>query len=353
MVAATASCKDIGLADVLIGAQEYLIPSSDSTLSFWACKSIPTPEQDPTYYIYLSALGDSYETQIGNITCTISPIQPAVFLVTYQSSTRVFSTQKQITTSAPANSFSDLIEYALSGLGGIFQLAQTQSNNLVAASVLDLGFQALGFGENEQNEHYLPLYEAMIQGILVDEVCTASNSSLQVPLLMLIPQVTYLRFLYSMTSNTPPPASCNRTVNRIMNAEVTGWVAKPVHIAFLMPMTIINLASLVIMLIAIVRAKRSHDEFDPTDLRPLLFAEPSLDESDPSGWADGVSYRSREVRTCHIWFWCWSLRTSNWWCSSGQQKKPPNERAQSPTRSDGIPLSSHILSLPKYNSMGL
>jgi len=80
-----------------------------------------------------------------------------------------------------------------------------------------------------------------------------------------------------------------------MSAEVTGWVAKPVHIAFLTPMTILNLASLIIALISIARAKVDCHEFDPTDPGPLLLAEPSFHESDDSGWTDSVSYRSREV----------------------------------------------------------
>ena len=119
-------------------------------------------------------------------------------------------------------------------------------------------------------------------------------------LLMTFLQVTYLRFLYSMIIDPLPPASCIRTVNGMLNAEVTGWVAKRVHIGFLMPMTILNLASLIVVLISIARANRGFYEFDPTDPRPLLLAEPSLDKSDDSGWADSVLYRSREVRKCRI-----------------------------------------------------
>jgi hypothetical protein len=119
---------------------------------------------------------------------------------------------------------------------------------------------------------------------------------------MVVLQLTYIRYLYSTTSANdfwlPPPESCNRTVNGTLSAEVTGWVAKPVHIGFLMPMTIINLASLIIVLISIARAKKGCHEFDLTDPRSLVSAEPSLDVSDHSGWADGVSYRSREVREC-------------------------------------------------------
>jgi hypothetical protein len=136
----------------------------------------------------------------------------------------------------------------------------------------------------------------------VEEVCIASSTSR--PLLKLVPQFTYLRLSYSTGSVDigfgPAPAACNHTVNGTWSAEVTGWVAKPVHIGFLMPMTILNLASLIIVLISKARAKRDCDEFDPTDPRSLVSAESSLDESDHSGWADSVSYRSREVCECQI-----------------------------------------------------
>ena len=67
-----------------------------------------------------------------------------------------------------------------------------------------------------------------------------------------------------------------------------------------MPMTILNLASVIMVITSILRAKEGCYEFDPTDLRSLLLADPRLDENEPSGWADGVSYRSREVSEYHI-----------------------------------------------------
>ena len=286
-----ASCNEVGLDDI---GTNYTVSDTDRTLTLWACKSIPTGEQYPAYHIYLRGSGGVYEPEIGNITCTVSPIQPAVFPVTYQSRTGIFSTQKQITAAAPANSFSNLIEYAIWVFQDVLQQAQTVSVNLVAALVQDLGVQG-GVPLDLQNEQYLRLYEAMIQGILVDEVCTASNSS--PPLLMVVPQVTYMRFLYSMMD---PPASCMRTMNGTFSAEVTGLVAKPVHIAFLIPMTILNLVSLIAVLISIAKAKRGRHEFDPIDPRPLLLAEPSLNQGDDSGWSDRVLYRSREVRGYHI-----------------------------------------------------
>ena len=113
-----------------------------------------------------------------------------------------------------------------------------------------------------------------------------------------------MRFLYSMAPankfNSPPPASCIRTVKGTLSAEVIGWVGQPVHIGFLMPMTILNFASLIIMWISIARSKRGCCGFDLTDPRSLVSAESSPDESDHSGWADGVSYRPREVCECQI-----------------------------------------------------
>jgi len=189
VVLVNGSCNEIGLTDIV---PNYQTPDIIGTVAFWACKSIPTGERGPAYYIYLRGRA----TTPGNISCTISPIQPAVFQVTYQSTTGVFSTGERITTSAPGENFSYLIEYAIYMFQGVLRQAQTISVNLVTTSVEDLGIQALKLPPGEQNEQYLPLYEAMIRGILVDEVCIASNSS--PPLLMVIPQVTYMRFLYTI-----------------------------------------------------------------------------------------------------------------------------------------------------------
>ena len=182
LVAANGSCNEIGLADVA-NVLDYSTPDTERTLAFWACKSLPTGQQDPAYYIYLRGRGKTYEKSIGNITCIVFPAQPALFPVMYQSSTRFFSTQERITTSPPAISFSLFIEQAISILGIEVQRAQTAGVNLIAESAKVLGIQA-GFGPYEKNEKYLPLYGAMIQGILVDDVCTASNSSR--PLLMVV-----------------------------------------------------------------------------------------------------------------------------------------------------------------------
>ena len=290
----TGSCNETGLANVLLTAS---ILNTNSTLAFWACYSIPDGQKSLDYYIYLRGCGKKYELEVGNITCRVFPIQPAVFPVTYQSSTHAFTTQEQITASVPANTFSDFIHGAIEAFGNVILGAQNLMNNPVAELVKDLGIQALEFPPH--NDQYLPLYEAMIQGIVEDQVCTANNSSLSS--LMAILQSTYQRYFFSMiVADMPPPSSCFRAVTGMLSAEVTGWVAKPVHIGFLMPMTILNLASLIILSMRIARAKRGCHEFDLTDPRSLVLAESSLNESEPSGWEDTVSYRSREVRDYHL-----------------------------------------------------
>jgi len=189
-VKAQTYCNETGLAHIpRIPGSVFLTTDTNQTLTFGACKSLPTSEQGPVYHIYLRGRGKIYERNIGNITCVLSPAQPTIFPVTYQSSTHIFSTQdsstqETITTSAPAIAFSLFIEQAISILGIEVQQAQTAGVNLLAESAKVLGIQA-GFGPYEKNDKYLPLYGAMIQGILVDDVCPASNSSH--PLLMVVP----------------------------------------------------------------------------------------------------------------------------------------------------------------------
>jgi hypothetical protein len=148
-VKAEGFCNETGQASVINLAPSYLLTlDTDQTLALWACKSLESPngEQDQAYHIYLRGRGVTYEENIGNISCTVL-IQPAIFPVTYQSSTRVFSTQEPIATSAlaPGDVFSELIDETLSVLSFTVQQAQTTSVNLVADSVDALGSQIMNF----------------------------------------------------------------------------------------------------------------------------------------------------------------------------------------------------------------
>jgi hypothetical protein len=185
LVGANGSCNGIGLADIWMNTSIIIFPNTNKTLTIWACKSMQTVKQDPAYYIYLRGLL-YYSTAIGNITCTVFPIQPALFPVKYQSSTGIFSTQERIapTTFQPASLFSHFIEQAILGLAGVVSQSQSLVDNLVAESVIDLGVQSLSlFPYTPNNQYlpynqYLPLWAAMIQGILVNQVCAAIAYSL-------------------------------------------------------------------------------------------------------------------------------------------------------------------------------
>jgi len=173
MVSYNATCSDHGLADVLTNVNQFSTPNTNNTLTFWSCKSVPTGiGADPTYYIYLSGRRH-YGTAIGNITCALSPIRPAVFPVLYQSSPGIFSAQEP--TANFTNTFPTLIERALVALGGLIQEAQNTQTNLVAESVITFGVKAFLLKPYEQSEQYLRLYEAMIQGIIEYEVCLANS----------------------------------------------------------------------------------------------------------------------------------------------------------------------------------
>jgi len=320
LMAYNGSCD--GLSDVF-GDGSYFEINSEYPQKFWACKSVQAGGEDPAYYIYLTR-----PSVYDNITCTVSPIQPARFPVIYQSNTGVFSTNpsEAIATSELTDVFSKIIESAITIVGVVIAKAQTPYSNMftdsVTDSIADASTQSW-FLHKTKEEKILLLYAAMIQGIFANQVYSAGNSSLL--LLMVVPQVTYYRIQHSAMPGSP--RSCSRTVNGTLSAEVMGWVAKPVHIAFLVPMTIINLTSLVVILIAKAKEKRGCYEFDPSDPRPLVLAEPILAEGDPSGWTDGVSYRSREVCEYHT---IPVLINNNWWF----QWLRENVGTQGPTRSD-------------------
>lgn len=68
------------------------------------------------------------------------------------------------------------------------------------------------------------------------------------------------------------------------------------HIGFLMPMTIVNLASLAILISSMRMAKKSGKKYDPTDPRPLMYAANVDSEAAPDEWKDKVTFSWKEVR---------------------------------------------------------
>jgi len=166
-----ATCDSDGKADVLTDVLTLIVPNANNTLAFWACQSPPAAGKSPTYFIYLRGKGakaGEYQDSIGNITCTVSPIHPAIYPVTYQSLPRIFSMTESIANATQV--YPTLIKRALVGLSGIIHEAQNSQANLVAESVITFGVKSFGLRPYEKNETYLELYQSMIQGILEYEV---------------------------------------------------------------------------------------------------------------------------------------------------------------------------------------
>ena len=171
-----ANCAEIGEAEVLSSAVvAFRSLYGNNTLIYWPCQSAPG-SQTQSYSIYLSGLGIGYGTNVGNITCTVSPIQTAIFPVKYQSTRGIFSAMQPNATSPIA--FSELISLALQALGQIIYEGQNWETNLFIESVITFGVKSFNLPPHQQNDTYLQLYEKMIQGILEYQVCPVNNSSL-------------------------------------------------------------------------------------------------------------------------------------------------------------------------------
>ena len=172
MVTYNATCADDGLADVLTNVLQLTTPNGNNTLTSWSCKSVQTPNgPDPTYYIYLRGRLN-YMAAIGNITCALSPIQPAVFPVMYHSSPGIFSSQQP--TANFTNTFPTLIERVLAAFTGTIRGSQSIESNLVAESVFTFGVKSFRLPPYQRDDQYLRLYEAMIQGMMEYQVCLAN-----------------------------------------------------------------------------------------------------------------------------------------------------------------------------------
>jgi hypothetical protein len=82
------------------------------------------------------------------------------------------------------NTSTELLTRAIKGLGSNIMESQGIESNLLAESITSFGAKFFGLQPHVQNEKYLRLYEAMIQGILDYEV--RSIHCLSSPLMLLI-----------------------------------------------------------------------------------------------------------------------------------------------------------------------
>ena len=163
-----------GQDDVFPNVKTFTSLNSNNSLTFWACKS---PTNTSSYLFYLRGF-QNYAQSIGNITCTAS-IQPAILSVKYDSYLGIFRSHHVNETSP--TTFSGFIDQAVGELGTVIADAQTQELNLVAESVTALGIRTFGLPADGQQAEYLPLYQAMLQGILEYEVSRCFQCSSRIP----------------------------------------------------------------------------------------------------------------------------------------------------------------------------
>ena len=168
-----------------LGPTTWTTIASNNTLGFWACQLSILGD---AYNVYLRGI-KNYNASIGNITCIVGPVQPAVFKLDYTGKSGVFnSTQTAISTSSGTST--ELVRRAIGALGNVrglshtpcnsnlmfyfFQIvwqAQNEEANLVAESVFTFGIKNFDLPIYERVDGYLRLYEAMISGIIDYEVC--------------------------------------------------------------------------------------------------------------------------------------------------------------------------------------
>ncbi|TFK18371.1 hypothetical protein FA15DRAFT_627956, partial [Coprinopsis marcescibilis] len=228
----------------------FVVPNSNNSLVYWACKATPDQTPLPSYNLYLRGRVNYAET-IGRITCSVNPVQPAIYPMSYQSTSHLFSTKERV--SAASSEHTGLIENALVALSGIIYESQNFQSNLVAESVFTFGIKSFNLPDRGLHEEYLPLWEAMLGG-------------------MLDYGVAYSRLLYSTEEDKPE--TCLREVTGEVSYKIVGWFAELSHIGFLMPMTLLNLTTVILILLAIVTTKENvPSQLNPADPRILLHAD--------------------------------------------------------------------------------
>ena len=134
--------------------------------------------------------------------------------------------------------------------------------------------------------------------------------------LIVVPQVSYLRLIYSTVGTQPD--DCNRNVTGSVNYLVVGWFVSPANIGFLIPITIINGAAFVALVIAMCIAWTNGHKFRPFHPRRVIIAKEDFDKNGPgvpAEWSRNVSYHPMTVRC--IFQPSFILRTNSSVCASG------------------------------------
>ena len=146
---------------------------SRHTLGSWICgQGSRNPDGSfGTYLLHLRGYRD-YDRNIGNITCTISPVQPAIYPVTFSTKAGVFTSAEPrlLFPSSP----SDLVRQSIMAISSIVTESQGLAANIVAESVITSGVKSFGLPPYAQDPQYLRLFEAMLQGMLEYQVSVES-----------------------------------------------------------------------------------------------------------------------------------------------------------------------------------
>ncbi|KAJ2913781.1 hypothetical protein MD484_g6641, partial [Candolleomyces efflorescens] len=288
------SAIEAGLVDVLENIVDFPTLNTDNTLTYWACKQPPPPGTlDPTYLIYLRGRAN-YATSIGNITCKVSPMRAQMYSVDYLSLAGYFVAKPELsldTQSSPRATFARYVEGGLIGLGALIWEAQNLSANLVAESVFSLAAKSLNLSTFETHPKYLELYAAMLQGVLEYEISSLIGPPTQ--------QATYSRLIYSLGEN--PPQTCLRNITGSVTYSVRGWYISNAwtQAGLLLPMTLINLASLSLLIACFVIGKFQYRyQFDATDNVSLLAARVEGHQGRDGGieWGNKVRYDLAQAR---------------------------------------------------------
>ena len=255
----------------------YLSILSNHTLGFWACGLGDRNLADNSFHsynIYLRGFRQ-LNTTVANITCVIET-KPAEYSVTFLKKSSAFITHlssSQSTTGFPTH----LIKQSVQAIGSVVSESQGFATNSLAESVLALGAKLFGLPLGTRDDKYPKLFEYMIQGMVEyqvgDHLKVYASMRAWIDLCFCDFKATYTRLIETAHNKSQPaPASCRRPVHGNLTYQVVGWHYNRNTIQALIPPTLINLASFVLLLVAMLIGDKVLYDMDPTDLRTFLLS---------------------------------------------------------------------------------
>ena len=106
-------------------------------------------------------------------------------------------------------------------------------------------------------------------------------------------QTTYIRLIYATVPGPPP--SCSRAVTGSVNYEILGWFVTKDNIGYLIPLTVINLAAFVALLLAVIFAK-GVGYLPALHPRPVTYNPKYDQEVPPDEWKENIRFQPTRVR---------------------------------------------------------